>query len=104
MPYSGRCGAVKGGFNKECDAKSLILNDLFMHDTDYVTPIIRLATAIQISHRPLDLELIRLLCEVFNNRFCNVSCITFATKLCGPDNIISKRNFNSTLNRKGAVL
>jgi len=36
MPYSGRCGAFKCGFDKECAAKSLILNDLLMHDAVYL--------------------------------------------------------------------
>jgi hypothetical protein len=36
MPYSGRCGAFKCGFDKECAAKSLILNDLLMHDGLYL--------------------------------------------------------------------
>jgi hypothetical protein len=39
MPYSGRCGAVNGGFDKGGAAKSLILNDLMMHVELYLTPI-----------------------------------------------------------------
>lgn len=50
MPYSGRCGAFKCGFDKECAAKSLILNDLLMHDALYLN--LNLILPLIVQHAP----------------------------------------------------